>query len=201
MKPAAKNIPLVCCLHSDNEQICSGTDLIPALCTKFWVQSTKWFHWVNIRAGSRLRWQNGGCRLALVTWAYFLVLCPDPMTKGPDPFWIYVGFECSPEHCSPSFPVKFKEKHVTAVVHLGSKMPLAWKRMDYLDIRESSRGSFKLSYYVQLEDSGRLFLFFFFFLITLLYFYFLPRHRSVNSFSSPAWFILLAVSLQSQRSA
>lgn len=58
--------------------------------------------------------------------------------------------------------MKFKEKRVTAVVHLGSKMPRAWKRMNYLDIRESSSGSFKLSYYVQLEDSGRLFLNFFF---------------------------------------
>lgn len=80
--------------------------------------------------------------------------------------------------------MKFKEKHVTAVVHLGSRMTLVWKRMNYLEIRESSRGSFVVSYYVHLEDSGRLFSNFF--LITLLYFYFLPRHDSVNSFPSLA---------------
>lgn len=41
------------------------------------------------------------------------------------------------------FLVQFKERHAIAIVHLSSKSG-AWKRMDCLEIRESSRGAFIL---------------------------------------------------------
>lgn len=61
-------------LYSYSEQISCVTDLIPALCTKFWVQSAKWSHWVNIRAGSGLWQQRWGGRLALISWASLLII-------------------------------------------------------------------------------------------------------------------------------
>lgn len=135
-------------LYSYSEQISCVTDLIPALCTKFWVQSAKWSHWVNIRAGSRLWQQRWGCRLALISWASLLIIA-------------------SRSFCA---------KHSWSVLDLCGLFCIVWKIMDYLELRESSRaasyyvqweGCGKIFFFFFQEEDT---------FVTVLCFYFLPRH-------------------------
>lgn len=143
LKLAAKNIPLICSLYSYNEQICSATNLIPALCAKYYVQSAKWSHWVNIRAESaraRMSFCFGplGLRVNSASKSFYA----KDLWSFLDLFG-FSGADLQSAVLHHQFLMQFKERHAIAIVHLSSKND-TWKKVDCVEIRESSRGGFIL---------------------------------------------------------